>query len=335
MIEKGYLVETISVSEIASLDLYRFDSNAIDSGKLLIKILQKNERIYRLILATDVVVVNGEGTLHGANQAPVNLLYLIFILKRYLNKKVHLINTAIFPNSLTDFSGDNNTAAVISQLYMFCLQDLDLIATRDEYSASNLKALKLNCVDSFDCLPRFIARNQLVNSATRHQGYLISGGIALSKKHCETLAFILNSKIDLDKPIYFLSGAKSLPVDSDKTQFEWFQKHLPNLKWLYANSMQEWLSFIARSEWIISGRFHHSLAAATLGTPFLSLSSNTPKIKAALAILGLPNQISLENEVEIKKTENEISKILVDPRFASTEKVNMVIKLAESNFIGI
>jgi hypothetical protein len=234
LIEKGYLVETISVSEIAALGLYRFNSKDIDSGKLLIKILQKNERIYRLALSTDLVVVNGEGTLHGANQAPVNLLYLIFILKKYLNKKVCLINTAIFPYSFGN-SIDQDTAEALNQLYKFCLQDLDLICPRDRQSASNLKALNLNYVESFDCLPRFIARHQLVNSATRNQGYLLSGGIALTKKNCETLASILHSKIDPTKPIYFLSGAKSLPVDSDKTQFEWLQKYLPNLQWLYAN----------------------------------------------------------------------------------------------------
>ncbi|HTZ20569.1 MAG TPA: hypothetical protein VMC06_06780, partial [Opitutaceae bacterium] len=38
---------------------------------------------------------------------------------------------------------------------------------------------------------------------------------------------------------------------------------------------------------LVSGRFHHTIAAAMLETPLLVLPSNTPKVSAACAMLGL------------------------------------------------
>lgn len=47
----------------------------------------QNKNLINIIRKNDVIVVNGEGTLHGLRQAPLNLLYLIFISKYFLNKK--------------------------------------------------------------------------------------------------------------------------------------------------------------------------------------------------------------------------------------------------------
>ncbi|MBT8580100.1 polysaccharide pyruvyl transferase family protein [Polynucleobacter paneuropaeus] len=334
--EKGYLVETVGVADIAELNLYNFNHEGIEDGKLFIKILQKNERLFRLVMATDLIIVNGEGSIHGFGKAPLNLLYLIFILKNYLNKKVHLINSAIFPNSIPDAALDQNSAKLVDSLYQTTLKGLDLIVPRDQKSALNLQGLNLSFVQGFDCLPRFIARQNLVNSASRNHGYLISGGIALSKKQIKILAELLKPKIDLSKPIYFLSGAKSLPVDSDKTQFEQLREHLPQIEWLYANSMQEWLVYIARAECLISGRFHHTMAAATLGTPFLALSSNTPKIQAALEMLDLSDSlIELGAETGDDHADYAISTLLHHPSVVRIEKIQEVIELAANNFNAI
>lgn len=334
--EKGYLVETVGVADVAELNLYNFNHEGIEDGKLLIKILRKNERLFRLVMATDLIFVNGEGSIHGFGKAPLNLLYLIFILKNYLNKKVHLINTAIFPNSIPDAASDQNSAKLVDSLYQTTLQGLDLIVPRDHKSALNLQGLNLSFVQGFDCLPRFIARQNMVNSASRNHGYLISGGIALSKNQIKILAELLKPKIDSSKPFYFLSGAKSLPVDSDKTQFEQLREHLPHIEWLYANSMEEWLVYIARAESLISGRFHHTLAAATLGTPFLALSSNTPKIQAALEMLDLGDSlIELGTEASIDHADHAISTLLDHPSVVRFEKIQEVIELAANNFIAL
>ena len=41
-----------------------------------------------------------------------------------------------------------------------------------------------------------------------------------------------------------------------------------------------------RARLLVSGRFHHSIAAAALGTPFVVFNSNTPKIDGLMALLG-------------------------------------------------
>jgi polysaccharide pyruvyl transferase WcaK-like protein len=56
---------------------------------------------------------------------------------------------------------------------------------------------------------------------------------------------------------------------------------------LLARSELEWLSAIASARLLVSGRFHYSIAAAWLGTPFLALDSNTPKMAGLMQVLGL------------------------------------------------
>jgi polysaccharide pyruvyl transferase WcaK-like protein len=48
---------------------------------------------------------------------------------------------------------------------------------------------------------------------------------------------------------------------------------------LHACSEVGWLSSIASARMVVSGRFHYSIAAAWLGTPFVALDSNTPKMR--------------------------------------------------------
>jgi polysaccharide pyruvyl transferase WcaK-like protein len=55
----------------------------------------------------------------------------------------------------------------------------------------------------------------------------------------------------------------------------------------HATSEAEWLSAIASAKLLVSGRFHYSIAAACLGTPFIALDSNTPKMDGLMQMLGL------------------------------------------------
>ena len=55
----------------------------------------------------------------------------------------------------------------------------------------------------------------------------------------------------------------------------------------HATSEAAWLSAIPSARLLVSGRFHYSIAAAWLGTPFIALDSNTPKMDGLMQTLGL------------------------------------------------
>ena len=71
-----------------------------------------------------------------------------------------------------------------------------------------------------------------------------------------------------------------------------------------ANSEKEWLATIDQARLLISGRFHHSIAAAFLKTPFVALQTNTPKLDALLEMLSLPWKLSV--------TDNNASELLME-----------------------
>jgi polysaccharide pyruvyl transferase WcaK-like protein len=58
-----------------------------------------------------------------------------------------------------------------------------------------------------------------------------------------------------------------------------------------ATSEAQWLTTIAQARLLISGRFHHSIAAAFVGTPFLLYDSNTAKVDGLVRMLELSSQV--------------------------------------------
>jgi polysaccharide pyruvyl transferase WcaK-like protein len=58
---------------------------------------------------------------------------------------------------------------------------------------------------------------------------------------------------------------------------------------------------------LVSGRFHHTIAAACLNTPFVLLGSNTPKNAGLAETLGVPAPLALDSpgfvEALISRTE--------------------------------
>ncbi len=58
-----------------------------------------------------------------------------------------------------------------------------------------------------------------------------------------------------------------------------------------------WLQTIATARILISGRFHHTIAAAVLGTPSVTFSSNTPKIEEIRQTLGLEPPLAFDGQL--------------------------------------
>jgi polysaccharide pyruvyl transferase WcaK-like protein len=62
---------------------------------------------------------------------------------------------------------------------------------------------------------------------------------------------------------------------------------------LHTTSPLQWLAAIADAALLVSGRFHHTIAAAFVDTPFIVMESNTPKIAGIMQMLQSQSFVSV------------------------------------------
>ncbi len=88
-----------------------------------------------------------------------------------------------------------------------------------------------------------------------------------------------------------------------------------------ATSLREWLTCIAQAQLLVSGRFHHTIAAAFLGVPCVLLESNTLKNLALAESLKIEPPIQyqvLDEEILLERTEHALGKGPIDSKILST-----------------
>ena len=135
-----------------------------------------------------------------------------------------------------------------------------------------------------------------------------------------------------------LTGARAYPAQEDMHLIERLkQKAEIPWEWVDAKSAQEWLRVIGEARLLISGRFHHSIAAAFLKTPLIALNSNTPKMNGMLQMLSLPTPISMDAKQLSKHLTNIAIEAIEHPNqyIASDEVLDELCQLAKNNFNGI
>lgn len=263
--------------------------------------IERFRPIANAIMASDVVVVNGEGTIHDFNSGPRALLFLIYAAKHFFNKKVYLLNHSCYPNSGLDHVMDYYRAA-----YNAC----EFVAARESLSAHIIRvSLGVDCEQSFDSLPlsvRDIAENIPENIFS--QPYVcLSGAVNYDFSRSQFVSEQIKERYPNHRQIY-LVGAKAEAVrQHDLMVFEHLKQFLPDLELFDAKSFEDWLSVIKHAEILISGRYHYSIAAMCFTTPMIYFSSNTPKIEAIAWDLGLPKAVNSEDD--FKRMLDNISNI--------------------------
>lgn len=269
-----------------------FDERYLEAFK------EGNPRIYALICDSEVVVVNGEGTLHGVNQGPINLLYIMY-LSKILGKNVQVINHSVFP--------DDRISTVISseeaRLYKHVYELIDHVMVREPRSFYITKALGLRAEESFDCLPLYIKKYYEHGKVKKDPGHiLISGsaawmGVNIFTKKALVDKNLLNGfnqmlgvmcdQVNKGYRVSFLYSDHPNGSLDDRDMYSYIRSKTHGKIGIYGvTTMDAWLSCIEGAGLLVSGRFHHSIAAACLGTKFVSLNSNTPKVTGLMETLG-------------------------------------------------
>lgn len=266
-----------------------------------------------------IVVVNGEGTLHRSHNGPRCLLAFMWAAKR-LGKTVHLINHSLFPSG-----GAEPAEADVRDYYYKCLSSLDAIVAREAHSISNYRNLGIPADLGFDCLPAF-ANDISIPSSER--AIVLCGAsnwtADVAKSVAERLAPLLAAQA---LPIVFLSGGVKCPPE-DRMHYEAMRSAISRLVLAEAESVEQWLSIISSSALMITGRFHHLIAAIALSSPIVSMPGNTPKCEAVCDLVGLPSPIDAMSPL----LEERVRQALQHPPAPPLETALRARELAERNF---
>ena len=104
-----------------------------------------------------------------------------------------------------------------------------------------------------------------------------------------------------------------------------------------ANSEMEWLTVICQAQLLISGRFHHSIAATCFKTPFIALDTNTPKLDALLEMLSLPWKVSIDDDDAFEQLMQMVDVLLMAPErgVVDDEVCAELQRLSAGNFEGL
>ncbi|SFO66273.1 Polysaccharide pyruvyl transferase family protein WcaK [Cohaesibacter marisflavi] len=331
LVERGYYVNYLPVEQTHTpLPELPQQIPDFDSSEVAKRFTAANMPIVRAITQADLVLCNGEGTLHEHALGPWQLLYLMYFAKKYANKTVALINHSAYP------SGSLEPSEKVDQFYGEILKHLDLVASREVHSTQVLKRLGINAVQSFDCLPLFIARNGYDRTVSPDGPIILSGGVSLNNALAGELAAALHPLVDGDRKAVYLAGAKSSPAPEDLKHFEQMKSEIPKLELLNAQDIDTWIDVIGSASLLVSARFHHTIAAASLQTPLVCLPSNTPKIEGICSMLGLEPPISPTEADWQSKVQAASERALRDTAPVVREEIlQSILKLGKANFLNL
>lgn len=287
--ERGYEVTPVPIQLL--YECKRVPESTFDFGnpQVFNRFFHENITVTGPILQSDIVVINGEGSVHGLSHIAIVLLYLAFTSKLVCKKNVQIINHSCYPVATAGDVEQSPIAAIYGGVY----RHLDYVAVREHYSQGILKALGIDASLAFDCLPLYIHRHVRNATIARSRSIVISGSVAWRPEGMVGLAAYIRCMVSEGYRVIVLTGAKANPAQDDAQFLKALHQHQPDgWKHVEAASMEEWLDTILSAVLLISGRFHYTIAACSLATPCIVLDSNTPKNRAICKESGLPEPLA-------------------------------------------
>lgn len=290
LLERGYFVNYISVQVTHGLECYPETGDQFLDAGFFKRFRQANVSLVAALNEADIVVVNGEGTLHRLSKGAMSLLYMIY-LARSMQKRVYLINHSCFP------MGDTSRGE-FDLIYRAALSGLEDIVVREPLSALFYEAHSITSRQGFDSLPLFIGRHDMLNLRTDgvDEGKIVlCGGIAYDQKLVAAISRIL-AGLGSGHNFEFLVGGKANLAMEDPDVFKQFERTGLNLKLKEAETFEQWCRTIASAELVVSGRFHYTVAAMSMAVPCISFPSNTPKVEGIYRMFSLDGYLEWGDE---------------------------------------
>lgn len=275
-------VRSVSLHRIANLAPLPTAIEGFDDAALFSRFAAAHADLLAEVENAAVVYINGEGALHNLGHQALGLLYVAYVTKTQLGRPVHIINHSFFPDD-TLTASDNTAFALYRKVY----ERMDYVAVRERLSAGLLAEIGIPATLSFDCLPLFVRQHFSAEKNPQSRNVVISGSVSWGGANVvPTIGAFVNKVRGAGYVPVVLIGANGYPDAGDIHFVEALNQYSEGrFELVNATSELEWLATIASAALLVSGRFHHSIAAAFVDTPFIVMESNTPKIEGMLAML--------------------------------------------------
>lgn len=240
-----------------------------------------DEKLLASIEEADILIINGEGTIHHDAMAGAELLK-VGLYARSLGKKSILINCTYQNNS-----PENKRL----------LEAFDLISVRESWSQKELDKIDVESV----LVPDLVFYEWLDNQDVPREGLAFTCSVSRSLTAKMMSRFkggsIYLPIISAQLPVQHKSTGSTAVRKSVKTPLV---KKLKNLflvliarclKWRFKTrrfkTAELYAAEIGKVEFLTVARFHALCFAIMKMTPFLALSSNTFKMEAVLSDIGI------------------------------------------------
>ncbi|HRH19647.1 MAG TPA: polysaccharide pyruvyl transferase family protein [Brevundimonas sp.] len=282
----GYAVMSLPVEITHAITTTPASAEDLERAAFQESFESANTLACQMMRDVDLVVINGEGTLHRDHAGSRNLLAMAYIAAARYGRPVHMVNHSCFPN------GDNAEATPeVEALYRTALGACTRRVAREPLTKRHCERWGLEAAQGFDCLPDWLERHAPdLRHAPSRANVLIAGGVGWYEQVSEFFAEGLKL-LPADWDIRFLGGAYRREPFEDQRTMDALSPLIPSLTYTSPQSANDWLAEIASASLLITGRFHHAVAAAALGTPFISIASNTPKTNGVTELLDMPEPL--------------------------------------------
>ncbi len=339
----GFDITSFPINETRSFkEIPPFES--FDDPECFNLFCENNKEAVEAIKNADAIVITGEGTIHDVRDGPRALFYLAHASKVFLGKHVEIINHSAYPkddpalsSNLLQYFGKESAIQELARaqsIYKSAYAKLDFVAIRESFSLEEMEKIGVPAVLSFDCLPLYIRDHYHHPKQIKEKTLVLAGSVAYTESGALQLCRYLDETAQAGFKIKVLIGANAFPAKDDTAFVEFLTIHC-KAPWelVNATSMDEWLDTINNATLLVSGRFHHSIAAFCLNTPFIALNSNTHKVHAICSMMGeaepllysdpnLFDQLNLRTKAFPSSVDN-------------SEKTKLLCELAEKNFDGL
>ncbi len=289
---KGYDIQATHIRAVydarpAPARMADFDDDAFFD-----RFVAENALLMRQATEADRIVVNGEGTLHGLSDNVRGLLYLIHAAATRLGKPVQVINHSCYPEDAPKV-----TDPVANGLYRKVYAGLEYAAFREHVSRGLMSKIGVEGALSFDSLPLTAKRMRADLPSKRERRLVIAGSASADDRTAANFAEYARWAGGQGWTIVLLNGARAFPPADETTFIQALARHgLPTgTELVVARSLERWMSEFARAGLVATGRFHHSIAAFSLGAPFVAAGSNTAKTHAISELLERPRPLPVRD----------------------------------------
>jgi len=276
---------------------------------------QKNELLKRKLVSADIIIVNGEGTIHHNAPMGFSLIKVAKFVSQY-GVKCYLINTTY---------QENNTS------YKHYLEYFESIHVRESYSQAELNKIGITSTIvpdlTFSYIPDEIeaVKNEKIYLTCSVKNYIkIYFEEEFGQNKDVLFSSIFNDNIIEGDDTSIIDRIISILRNNNASQLACKLKEVirnkvdktDNIIWHSQNTHLEYSDFLAQAKLVVCARFHAMTICMNHAIPFMAIESNSHKVQGTLVDIGLdlkrflvkPDELTLDylNQFKITDAESEL-----------------------------